>query len=112
LLLIGLGSGCRPSPQPVDLSKAKQSLVAALDAWKRGDKPETLKPIVVQDFDWMNGAKLVTYEMAGEAKEDTLNLRCPVTLKLVGADGKEAELTVTYIVGTSPVTTVFREFSM
>jgi len=111
-LLVGLSPGCGSSPQPVDASKAKQSLIAALDAWKRGDRPESLKPVVVQDMDWMNGAKLVAYELAGNAKEDTLILRCPVKLKLVGADGKESERTVTYIVGTSPVTTVFREFSM
>lgn len=110
LIAAGTFVGCGSSA-PVDAPKAKQALVAALDAWKRGDKPESLKPIVVQDMDWMGGAKLVSYEL-GDGKDDNLNLRCPVKLKLVGADGKDVEKTVIYMVGTSPVTTVFREFSM
>ena len=109
-LVVGFCVGCGSSA-PVDAPKAKRALVAALDAWKRGDKPDSLKPVVVQDMDWMGGAKLVSYEL-GDGKDDNLNLRCPVKLKLVDADGKEVEKTVTYMVGTSPVTTVFREFSM
>ena len=111
LVALGLCGGCQPTAGPVDMPKAKQALVAALDAWKRGDKLESLKPVVVQDMDWSAGAMLVSYELAGDAKDDTFSLRCPVKLKLV-AEGKEVERSVTYTVGTSPVTTVFREFSM
>ena len=111
LLVVEFCIGCRPTASPVDMPKAKQSLIAALDAWKRGEKLESLKPVVVQDMDWSAGAMLVSYELAGDAKDDTFSLRCPVKLKLV-AEGKEVERSVTYTVGTSPVTTVFREFSM
>ena len=105
----GCGGGAAGKPDP---AKAKAALVATLDAWKSGASPESLKPIVVQDMDWSAGMKLESYAIDPDAKDDTLSLRCPVTLGLVDGGGKKIERKVTYAVATAPVTTVFREFSM
>ena len=108
-----LGAGCGgPAAGKPEPAKAKAALVATLDAWKSGASPESLKPIVVQDMDWSAGLKLESYAIDPDAQDDTLSLRCPVTLSLVDGGGKKTERRVTYAVATAPVTTVFREFSM
>ncbi len=107
-----LGGGSQASP--VDAPQARQLLNTALEGWKKGDAPESLQkgspPITVQDFDWMGGAKLENYQVDGEGKNFELNLHIPVKLTLKTKDGETVTKTVTYIVGTSPKATVFREF--
>lgn len=118
LALAGLsGAGCSTGPGPagrVDAPKAREILNAVLDRWKGGDRPEALKeaspPIVVQDFDWMGGATLIAYEVDGPGKDDDANLRIPVKLTLKTPKGQELQKAVSYVVGTSPAITVFREF--
>ncbi|MFL5242653.1 MAG: hypothetical protein ACJ8FY_11150 [Gemmataceae bacterium] len=98
---------------PVNVSLAKESLQKTLDSWKNGEDYVALKQakpsITVQDLDWKSGCKLVEYEIIGEGKYDDANLLCPVKLKLVNPQGKEVTRQVTYMVGTDPVITVFRE---
>jgi hypothetical protein len=109
-------SGCSSSPgsRPVDAVKARAALKTALDGWKRGDSPAALKdatpPIVVQDFDWMGGARLVDYRVEGEGKALEANLYVPVKLTLKPPQGKEVTKTVSYVIGTSPHVSVFRDF--
>lgn len=112
LSLALLAPGCSPGPSraaPVDAEQARQALNTALDAWKAGKKPADLKTgspaITVQDMDWEGGAKLDSYELAGEGAMDNANLRIPVVLMIAGNPPKE----VSYVVGTSPSITVFRE---
>ena len=112
VVLALLAPGCSPGPQKaaaVDAEQARQALGTALDAWKAGKKPGDLKsgspPITVQDLDWEGGAKLTSYELAGEGTLDNANLRIPVVLMIAGGQPKE----VSYVVGTSPSITVFRE---
>jgi hypothetical protein len=62
---------------------------------------------VIQDFDWMGGAKLTSYEILTTKAIDA-NLHCEVKLSLTGAQNGGSEKTVTYLVSTSPVLTVFR----
>ena len=63
--------GCSRSPWAgtVDADRGRDALKTALDAWKKGDKPEALKnntpAITAQDLDWLGGAKLVNYEVTG-----------------------------------------------
>lgn len=106
------GEGTRAAP--VDPARAREALAKVLDSWKNGETPDALRSaspsIVVQDFDWMAGAKLVSYEVTGEGKDDDANLRIPVKLTLKTAQGKETKKGVTYLVGTSPSLTVFRDF--
>lgn len=97
----------------VDAPRARESLKTALDRWKKGEAPSALKSarpaIVVQDMDWEGGASLVDYRIEGDGKGDTANLRVPVALSLRDAGGRDAKKSVTYVVGTSPTITVFRE---
>jgi hypothetical protein len=109
-------AGCSPGPQraaAVDPAAARTALQSALDAWKAGQKPADLKAaspaITVQDLDWESGSRLVSYEVKSEGTHDDANLRIPVSLTLSGPSGGEQKKDVTYVVGTSPAITVFRE---
>jgi hypothetical protein len=115
-LVILTMSGCSSgSAHAVDTSQARDALVFALDHWKQGDAPKSLstsgKPMTVQDFEWESGAKLVDYEIVGEGQPRDANLSVKVKLTLAGGQGKSKniEKTVSYLVGTSPSTTVFRD---
>jgi hypothetical protein len=107
-------SGGSGRAAPVNPGRAREALKTALESWKKGEKPDALKSaspsIVVQDFDWMAGRTLVQYEVTGEGKDDDANLRIPVTLTIRTAQGKEVRKDVSYVVGTSPSLTVFRDF--
>lgn len=111
-----LFAGCNGSQRaaPVDADRAREALKTTLDGWKKGDKPETLKEgtpsITVQDMDWMGGARLVDYQVDGDGKAVEANLFVPVKLTLRTKDGKELKKNVSYVVGTSPIVTVFRNF--
>jgi hypothetical protein len=112
-LLSGCSNG-NGHAAPVEPLRARQALNTALESWKKGEPIEALKsgspPIVAQDFDWMAGAKLVSYEVVGAGKDDDANLRIPVKLVLQSPQGKEVKKSVSYVVGTSPALTVFRDF--
>jgi hypothetical protein len=117
LLLASSVFGCTGEGQragPVDPPRARQALRTALDHWKKGDRPESLQSatpsIVVQDFDWKAGQHLVAYEVTGDGKDDDANLRIPVKLTLRSPQGKGTQRRVSYVVGTSPTITVFRDF--
>jgi hypothetical protein len=113
---LGILVGCSGEGQrapAVDPSRARDTLRTTLDGWKKGETLETLKAgspsIVAQDFDWMAGSKLVSYEVVGDGKFDDANLRIPVKLTLKTPQGEEVKKQVSYVVGTSPELTVFRE---
>lgn len=119
-LAMGLGTllaGCganKVSKQPVvDEAKAKETLVVVLDGWKAGKKPEDFGSqspvIIVQDIEWLRGAKLNDYTVTGKHTPKDANLISQVQLKMVSPEGKEVNKTVNYIVGTSPKLSVFRE---
>lgn len=97
----------------VDADKARDALKTVLESWKQGGTIDALKngspSIVAQDFDWMNGAKLIDYQIEDPGKNDDANLRIPVKLTLQGPNGKEVQKQVRYIVGTDPAITVFRD---
>lgn len=110
-------SGCSGPAKSarVEPSRAREALRTALESWKKGEPIESLKsaspPIVAQDFDWMAGSKLVGYEVTGDGKDDDANLRIPVRLTLRNTQGAEVQKSVSYVVGTSPAITVFRDFN-
>jgi hypothetical protein len=109
-------AGCSGSGRaaPVDASRAREALTIALDGWKKGDSPSALKDgspsITVQDLDWLGGARLLEYRVTGEGKAVEANLYVPVDLTLKTAQGRETKKSVSYVVGTSPIVTVFRDF--
>ncbi|MBP3956513.1 hypothetical protein J8F10_14635 [Gemmata sp. G18] len=107
--------GCSNGPRraaPVESDKALAALRTALDAWKAGQKIESLgqstPPIVAQDFDWMAGAKLTEYKLLSDGTPEDANLRVQAQITVRDAQGRAATKTVTYIVGTDPKLTVFR----
>jgi len=99
--------------QTVDVAGAKQALNATLESWKKGVPIDSLrahKPsIVAQDMDWEAGVELIKFDVLGEGRDEAVNLRIPVDLTLRDKAGKEVKKKVKYMVGTSPVITVFRE---
>ena len=115
LMVLCLATGCtgQQHAAAVNPDLARKSLREVLDSWKRGDDLAAFRQaspsITVQDMDWTSGYKLLDYEIVGEGKYDDANLLCPVKLKLQDPNGKAMSREVTYMVGTNPVITVFRE---
>ncbi len=114
--LASMAGGCSWSPgaSPVDAPRAREALAAALEGWKKGDPPsafrDALPAMTVQDLDWIGGAKLLDYRIEGDGKATGPNLHIPASLTLRTPQGREVRKKVSYIVGTSPILTVFRDF--
>jgi hypothetical protein len=118
LLVAGMSvfalAGCGgPHLYKVKSEVARQTLTQVLDQWKAGATPESLrsfKPeIVVQDMEWAGGAKLISYEVLDPGEARDANLVVKVKLTLLNPEDKESSKNVTYLVGTAPVLTVFRD---
>jgi hypothetical protein len=113
--LAGLLAGCDRGPveTPVDADKARATLRAALDSWKKGEPATALQaaspPIYVIDPDWQAGARLTDFEIVGAGEEKDAHLFCPVRLTVRGPDGKESRREVTFIISTAPNLTVSRK---
>ncbi len=99
----GCSQGDMPS-HPLDQELARASVQKAMQAWVDGKTPKDLNPeIVVGDSSWEQGEKLVSFEIAtNEETSDGSNLHIVVKQKFDESDSE-----VTYIVGTSPVVTIF-----
>ena len=102
------------SASAVDASLARESLKLALDHWKKGEEPSSLQssatPMIAQDFEWAAGAKLLDYQILDDGKEEDANLRVQVKITLAQeGKNKTVEKTASYVVGTSPSVTVFRD---
>ena len=107
-----LVSGCGYSAQQLSLDedKARESLNTALKAWQEGKKPADLKPgIIVGDEDWNAGLALTSFKVLPDETNDGTNLHIPVELALKAPAGVEQKSNVLYIVGTSPMVTIFRD---
>jgi hypothetical protein len=113
-LACGCAAGCSDhGVRSVDEQAARQALRATLEAWKHGTRIESLKelspPIVAQDLDWESGRTLVEFDIRDDGAIKAVNLSVPVELTLRDAAGKSVKKKVKYMIGTSPVITVFRE---
>lgn len=102
----GCSGGARPHPLNPEL--ARNSLQSAMQAWVDGKTPKDLQPkIIMGDTGWEQGRKLVSFEiLRDEETTDGSNLYIRVN-RTFEKDGANAESKVTYIVGTSPVITIF-----
>lgn len=110
--LLAAGCGSPAEQHRVDAETARATLKNVLTSWQEGATTESWQSaspqVVVQDMEWQQGAALESFEiLAGDEAVDA-NLRCPVRLVVRSPDGGTSERTVTYLVGTSPVLTVFR----
>lgn len=118
-------AGCGPrgaTDLSLDKDLARSSLAKFLDAWRDGQTTEQLAkaspPVIGRDPAWAEGQKLVAYELLGET-DGGANLHARVKLKLGGKNGNAGGANggtnggtsqeVVYVIGTSPVITVFRD---
>jgi hypothetical protein len=107
--------GCEGAPRAprVNSDAARAALQTTLETWKSGRTPESLKTgspaITAQDMDWESGQTLLDFQVLGPGQDDDANLRIPVELTLKDKGGRENRKKVSYVVGTSPAVTVFRE---
>jgi hypothetical protein len=113
--------GCSNSntASAVNELQARDALKIALDAWKKGETSQSLAssstPMTVQDFEWDTGAKLIDYQLVDDGRADGPNLRIQVKLTTTGEpvkgnkEAKPTEKKASYVVGTSPRLTVFRD---
>lgn len=105
-------AGCGHRTLSLDSDLARTSLELAMEQWKSGGDQTALKagsePIVMNDVDWRSGAQLVSYKFLDRGEDVGANLHA--TLELVVKEKQKRPRTqkVTYIVGTSPVVTIFR----
>ncbi len=111
-VLTGCGSGPYESA-PVDPDTALDTLTSVMESWKKGESPQDVREqtpsIVVQDLDWSGGMKLLDYEVLDDGKPESANLIARVRQSLEDKAGAKSERTVTYVVGTAPALTVFRD---
>ena len=112
-LLLGLMVGCGSSGRSYALNQelARSSVQTAMQAWVDGKSPKDLKgfkpAIIIGDTGWEKGKKLVSFEiLANEETSDGSNLHIRVKRKFSG-EGGDSESKVIYIVGTTPVITIF-----
>lgn len=111
VLLYAVVAGCSRSARSLSLNKpkAREACTAFLMAWKEGKKVGDLAPkIIGRDSDWETGKKLESFELLPEDHSDGTNLHLKVRRILKDDKGAEIKQEVAYVVGTSPVVTVFR----
>jgi hypothetical protein len=95
---------------PLKQELARESCKKFLTAWQEGRKSQELLPgIIGKDEDWDGGQKLISFEVLPNESNDGSNLHIPVRLTLANPQGQQYLLDVTYIAGTYPKVTVFRD---
>jgi hypothetical protein len=114
MLMLACG-GCGPTARPSDQGEGRKALQAALDAWKGGEKPDTLTQrspsIHFSDGDWMSGLLLKSYKADDEGKLVGTDLSYSVVLELKTPKGKVTKKTAVYSVTTHPLILVLRQDS-
>lgn len=113
LMCLALVTGCGDDGgTPVKIEVAQQILASVMEGWHDGKTPEDFghetPAIVVHEMEWSNGAELLDFQIINDDQPTGPNLVATVKLKLKSAEGKVTEKTATYIVGTSPTLTIYR----
>ena len=104
-------AGCSRSARSLSLNqpKAREACTEFLKAWQNGKKVGDLAPkIIGRDSDWDAGKKLDAFELLPEEHSDGTNLHLKVRRIVKDGQGRSINQEVAYVVGTSPVITVFR----
>jgi hypothetical protein len=114
---LALGSaGCGTSRPASDRGDATQALHSALDAWKRGEKPEGLAqkspPIHATDGDWLAGLKLQNYQADDNGSVVGSDVHFKVVLEVKTDKGRVVKKNATYSVTTGAQLLVKREDSL
>ncbi|WP_169973077.1 hypothetical protein [Tautonia rosea] len=107
--------GCtdqRPPNRSLDQSRARETLVAVLDAWKSGrshtDPLESEPSLRVADDDWLAGRRLAEYRLLSGESVVGEKLCCPVALTLETPEGRRIQSQVVYLISTAPDLSVIR----
>lgn len=112
IVACGCGRGNYVPPGPSDPAQAKQALTQALDAWRSGNKiesmPSSSPAVIVSDEEWASGTQLLNYEIQGDGKTFGTSVRLNATLELRGSGGQTQRKKALYQVATNPVLTVSR----
>jgi hypothetical protein len=99
-VLIGL-IGCEQNARGLAVDKA--------GARQDGKKAADLRPkITGNDSDWEAGKILESFEILPDERTDGANLFLTVRRTIKAPEGASQQQEVEYVVGTSPVVTVFR----
>lgn len=115
IILAGLAgcSGRGHRPPPLDKPLAQKVLATALDAWKEGKRPESLRahdpPIVVGDPDWEQGWTLLDHRPGAVSWDDGSNQYSEVVLTIKKGSEAAVQRKATYVISTRPAITVIRE---
>jgi hypothetical protein len=111
-VMTGCSGPSAPTPEVHhDSEQASAALVAALDAWKKGDVKSLTKrnpPIRLVDDDLMAGWRLFDYEIEEPDTPIQLHKDVEVILSLRDARGKGVRREARYQVGTYPSLSVLR----
>ena len=113
LAAILASSGCsQPASEAHhDSEEARTALIAALDAWKKGEAkslPKRNPPIRFVDDDLLSGLRLSEYEIEQPTLPIKSHRDVSVILELRDARGKTTRRTARYQVGTEPALSVIR----
>jgi hypothetical protein len=103
--------GCSRNARNLSLNQpqAREACTAFLKAWQEGKKASDLAPkIVGRDSDWEAGKKLQAFDLLPGDRSDGTNLHLKVRRIVKDDKGRQINEEVAYVVGTSPVVTVFR----
>jgi hypothetical protein len=108
----GCGGKNYSPPAPTDAAQGREALKTALDAWKSGATPDSLRSaspaMHVADEDWQGGYRLETYQIGERGKATGTSYQCPVTLTLRDPQGGSVTRQATYAVATDPAVSVVR----
>jgi hypothetical protein len=112
IVTAGCSGGVKPSDQPrYDSAEARTALIAALDAWKKGEAkalPRRKPPIRFVDDDFATGMRLADYEIDEPDAPIALHKDVEVILSLRDAAGKTVRREARYQVATEPTLAVLR----
>ncbi len=110
LLATGCGGGLPPQTDP-DVARA--ALTAALDTWKAGEAPDTLRsrtpPVDFRDTSWDNGNKLSNYQVKSEERSG-MSVRFTVELMLKQKDGASSQRVVVFNVDAGKTVVIRPDF--
>jgi hypothetical protein len=116
-MILGAGAlaalvGCGRTAPPADPRAAQETLVRALDGWKKGDPLEAFQKappaVTVVDPQWRQGVRLLDYELDGPAEPHGFDAQFTVKLWLQDRAGKKFKEKAAYTVSTSPARVIVR----
>ena len=110
LIVLFVGGCSAPLPPAADSGQARSALQTALDAWQKGETPQSLQSrspaIHVNDPGWSSGEQLIKYEILSEQSHGQ-SWNCQVLLT-VQVRGAAAQQQADYVIDTKPAIVVVR----